>query len=318
MKLNRIAAVTALGIMAAAGTAQAAEMVVGFAQVGSESGWRAAETKTAKLRAHQDKVNLRISDAQQKQENEIKAIRSFVAQGVDGILLAPVVATGWDSVLREARDAKVPVFLLDRQIDTSDPTLYTAAVTSDTVLEGHMIGDHLAKLTNNKCRIVELQGTVGSSPAINRKKGFEEAIAAHPDMKIVRSQSGDFTRSGGKTVMESFIKAEDGGKNICAVFAHNDDMGIGAIQAIKEAGLKPGKDILVVSIDGVPDMFKAMANGEANGTVELSPDMAGPALKALIALKSNGTEPQKWIKTPSTLYTPATAAAEYKRRAPLY
>lgn len=317
MKLNRIAAVAALGVLVGAGSANAAEMVVGFAQVGSESGWRAAETKTAKLRAKQDDVNLRISDAQQKQENEIKAIRSFVAQGVDGILLAPVVATGWDSVLREARDAKVPVFLLDRQIDTSDPSLYTAAVTSDTILEGHMIGDYLAKLTSNKCRIVELQGTVGSSPAINRKKGFEEAIAAHPDMKIVRSQSGDFTRSGGKAVMESFIKAEDGGKNICAVFAHNDDMGIGAIQAIKEAGLKPGKDILVVSIDGVPDMFKAMANGEANGTVELSPDMAGPALKALIALKS-GTQPQKWIKTPSTLYTPATAAAEYKRRAPLY
>ena len=317
MKLNRIAAVAALGVLVGAGSANAAEMVVGFAQVGSESGWRAAETKTAKLRAKQDDVNLRISDAQQKQENEIKAIRSFVAQGVDGILLAPVVATGWDSVLREARDAKVPVFLLDRQIDTSDPSLYTAAVTSDTILEGHMIGDYLAKLTSNKCRIVELQGTVGSSPAINRKKGFEEAIAAHPDMKIVRSQSGDFTRSGGKAVMESFIKAEDGGKDICAVFAHNDDMGIGAIQAIKEAGLKPGKDILVVSIDGVPDMFKAMANGEANGTVELSPDMAGPALKALIALKS-GTQPQKWIKTPSTLYTPATAAAEYKRRAPLY
>lgn len=239
------------------------------------------------------------------------------AQAMDGIFLAPVVATAWDSVLREAKEAKIPVFLLDRQIETSDPTLYTAAITSDTIHEGHMIGNHLAKLTYDKCRIIELQGTVGSSPAINRKKGFEEAIAAHPDMKIVRSQSGDFTRAGGKQVMESFIKAEDGGKQICAVYAHNDDMGIGAIQAIKEAGLKPGKDILVVSIDGAPDMFKAMSEGEADGTVELSPDMAGPAIKALIALKG-GTKPQKWIKTPSSLYTPATAAAEYTRRVPLY
>jgi galactofuranose transport system substrate-binding protein len=221
-------------------------------------------------------------------------------------------------VLREAKQANIPVFLLDRQIETSDPSLYTAAVTSDTVLEGHMIGDYLAKITNNKCRIVELQGTVGSSPAINRKKGFEEAIAAHPDMKIVRSQSGDFTRSGGKQVMESFIKAENNGKDICAVYAHNDDMGIGAIQAIKEAGLKPGKDIKVVSIDGVPDMFKAMADGEANGTVELSPDMAGPALTALIAMKKDNTQPQKWIKTPSKLYTPDTAQAEYDRRKTMY
>jgi ABC-type sugar transport system substrate-binding protein len=314
--------IPAFGVLALlmSGTAAFAAdtLTVGFAQVGSESGWRAAETKVAKQKAQQDNVTLKISDAQQKQENEIKAVRSFVAQGVDGIFIAPVVATGWDSVLREAKDANIPVFLLDRQIETSDPSLYTAAVTSDTVLEGHMIGDYLAKITNNKCRIVELQGTVGSSPAINRKKGFGEAIAAHPDMQIVRSQSGDFTRSGGKQVMESFIKAENNGHDICAVFAHNDDMGIGAIQAIKEAGLKPGTDIKVVSIDGVPDMFKAMADGEANGTVELSPNMAGPAFKALIALKTDHTQPQKWIKTPSTLYTPATAQAEYDRRKPLY
>lgn len=318
MKLNQIAVAAALAVTMGANAHAAGQLVVGFAQVGSESGWRAAETKTSKVRAQQDNIDLKISDAQQKQENEIKAVRSFIAQGVDGILIAPVVATGWDGVLREAKEANIPVFLLDRQIETSDTSLYTAAVTSDTIREGHMIGDYLAGLTHDKCRIVELQGTVGSSPAINRKKGFEEAIAAHPDMKIVRSQSGDFTRSGGKQVMESFIKAEDNGHNICAVFAHNDDMGIGAIQAIKEAGLKPGKDILVVSIDGVPDMFKAMADGDANGTVELSPDMAGPALKALIALKTDKTQPVKWIKTPSTLFTPATAQAEYDRRKSMY
>ena len=163
-----------------------------------------------------------------------------------------------------------------------------------------------------------MQGTVGSSPAINRKKGFDDAIAAHPEMKIIRTQSGDFTRAKGKEVMESFLKAENGGKNICAVYAHNDDMMIGAIQAIKEAGLKPGSDILTISIDAVPDIFKAMADGEANATVELTPNMAGPALDAIIAFKKDGTQPKKWIQTESKLYLPDTAAAEYDARKDLY
>ena len=165
-------------------------------------------------------------------------------------------------------------------------------MTSDTVYEGKVAGEWLAKETGGKCNVVELQGTVGSSPAINRKKGFDQVVAANPGMKIVRTQSGDFTRTKGKEVMESFIKAEGGGKNICAVYAHNDDMAIGAIQAIKEAGLKPGKDIKIVSIDAVPDIFKAMADGEANVTVELTPNMAGPALDALVAFKKDGTAPK--------------------------
>ncbi|MET1028161.1 MAG: substrate-binding domain-containing protein, partial [Dongiaceae bacterium] len=169
-----------------------------------------------------------------------------------------------------------------------------------------------------KCNIVELQGTVGSSPAINRKKGFDEVVAQHPEMKIIRTQSGDFTRAGGKEVMESFIKAENGGKNICAVYAHNDDMMIGAIQAMKEAGLKPGKEIYTISIDSVPDLFKAMADGDANATVELTPNMAGPAFDAIIAYKKNGTVPPKWIQTESKLYLPDTAQAEYDKRKDLY
>ena len=233
---------------------------------------------------------------------------------MDAIFLAPVVATGWDSVLKEAKDAKIPVVLLDRTVDTKDDTLYLTAVTSDTVHEGRVAGEWLVKQTGGKCNVVELQGTVGSSPAINRKKGFDEAIAKAPDVKIVRTQSGDFTRAKGKEVMESFIKAENGGKNICAVYGHNDDMAIGAIQAIKEAGLKPGKDILVVSIDAVPDIFKAMEAGEANATVELTPNMAGPAFDALIAYKEKGTVPPKWIQTESKLYLPDTAKAEFERR----
>lgn len=298
-----------------AGAAGAAELTVGFSQIGSESGWRAAETSVSKIEAEKRGIDLKIADAQQKQENQIKAIRSFIAQGVDAIFLAPVVATGWDEVLEEAKDAEIPVVLLDRTIDTKDDSLYLTAVTSDTVYEGRVAGEYLAKTVGDKdCKILELQGTVGSSPAINRKKGFDEAIAAHPNLKIVRSQTGDFTRTKGKEVMESFIKAENGGKDICAVYAHNDDMQIGAIQALKEAGLKPGKDIVMVSIDAVPDIFKAMAEGEANATVELTPNMAGPAFDAVMAFKKDGTVPPKWIQTESKVYLPDTAAAEYEAR----
>lgn len=287
------------------GSAMADGMVVGFSQIGSESGWRAAETTLTKQQAEKRGVDLKFADAQQKQENQIKALRSFIAQGVDAILVAPVVATGWDEVLEEAKDAEIPVILLDRTVD-ANKDLYMTAVTSDLVHEGKVAGDWLVKTVGDKsCNIVELQGTTGSSPAIDRKKGFEEAIAGHDNLKIVRSQTGDFTRTKGKEVMESFLKAEDGGKNICALYAHNDDMAVGAIQAIKEAGLKPGTDILVVSIDAVPDIFLAMAAGEANATVELTPNMAGPAFDALEAYKKDGTMPPKWIQTESKLYTQA-------------
>ncbi|MCB1885898.1 MAG: ABC transporter substrate-binding protein [Geminicoccaceae bacterium] len=283
--------------------AHAAAETVGFSQIGSESGWRAAETTVTKQQAQDRGIDLKFADAQQKQENQIKAIRSFVAQGVDAILLAPVVETGWDSVLREAKDAEIPVVLLDRTID-GDDSLYLTAVTSDQVYEGKVAGEWLAKAVGDKdCKVMELQGTTGSSPAINRKKGFEEGIAGHDNITIARSQTGDFTRTKGKEVMESFIKAENGGKDICAVYAHNDDMMIGAIQAMKEAGLKPGTDILTASIDAVPDIFKAMADGDANATVELTPNMAGPAFDALDAYMKDGTEPEKWIQTESKLYT---------------
>ncbi|UUP19151.1 galactofuranose ABC transporter, galactofuranose-binding protein YtfQ [Nitratireductor thuwali] len=287
------------------GTSVASATTVGFSQIGSESGWRAAETTVTKKEAEKRGIDLKFADAQQKQENQIKAIRSFIAQGVDAILVAPVVETGWDSVLEEAKDAEIPVILLDRTIKASDD-LYLTAVTSDQVHEGKVAGNWLVEAVGDRdCNIVELQGTTGSSPAIARKKGFEEAIAGSDNLEIIRSQTGDFTRTKGKEVMESFLKSEDGGKNICALYAHNDDMALGAIQAIKEAGLKPGEDILVVSIDAVPDIFKALAAGEANATVELTPNMAGPAFDVLEAYLADGTEPEKWIQTESKLYTQA-------------
>jgi simple sugar transport system substrate-binding protein len=303
-KFKALASATALAASLFAAS-EASALTVGFSQIGSESGWRAAETTVTKQEAEKRGIDLKFADAQQKQENQIKAIRSFIAQGVDAIFVAPVVATGWDDVLQEAKDANIPVILLDRTVD-SDKSLYLTAVTSDLVHEGNVAGKWLVDETKGKdCNIVELQGTTGSSPAIDRKKGFEQAIADAKNLKIIRSQTGDFTRTKGKEVMESFLKAENGGKNICALYAHNDDMAVGAIEAIKEAGLKPGKDILVVSIDAVPDIFKAMAAGESNATVELTPNMAGPAFDALDAFLKDGKEPPKWIQTESKLYTPA-------------
>ncbi|HDX8379259.1 TPA: ABC transporter substrate-binding protein [Aeromonas salmonicida] len=293
------------------GTVYSADMTVGFSQIGSESGWRAAETSVAKTEAEKRGITLKIADAQQKQENQIKAIRSFIAQGVDAIFIAPVVQTGWEPVLQEAKEADIPVFLLDRNITVKDDSLFMTGVAADSVHEGAVAADWLVRQLDGKaCNVVELQGTVGASVALDRKKGFLDTVAKVPTIKIIRTQSGDFTRSKGKEVMESFIKAENNGKNICAVYAHNDDMAIGAIQAIKEAGLKPGQDIKIISIDGVPDIFKAMIAGEANASVELTPNMAGPAFDALLAYKKDGSLPPKHIKTASILFQPDSAQAQ--------
>ncbi|MBR9763046.1 MAG: ABC transporter substrate-binding protein [Rhodobacteraceae bacterium] len=302
MKLKSTLLASAVTLLPVAGLA--ADMTVGFSQIGSESGWRAAETTVTRQEAESRGIDLKFADAQQKQENQIKALRSFIAQGVDAILLAPVVATGWDQVLEEAADAEIPVVLLDRTVD-ADESLYLTAVTSDLVHEGNVAGQWLVdEVAGEECRVVELQGTTGSSPAIDRKTGFEQALDGHDNLEIVRSQTGDFTRSQGKVVMESFLKAE-GGENICALYAHNDDMAVGAIQAIKEAGLAPGEDILIVAIDAVPDAHLAIAQGEMNATIELTPNMAGPALDALEAYLADGTTPPKWIQTESKLYTAA-------------
>ena len=312
--LKKLALGAGLGALMST-TAMADGMVVGFSQIGSESGWRAAETSVTKQEAEARGVDLKFADAQQKQENQIKALRGFIAQGVDAIMIAPVVATGWDEVLGEAKEAGIPVVLLDRGVDAPED-LYLTSIASDQVKEGAVAAQWLVDTVGDKdCAIVELEGTVGSSPAINRKKGFDDVIAQHANFKITRSQTGDFTRSKGKEVMEGFIKAEGGGANICAVYAHNDDMMVGAIQAMKDAGLKPGTDILTVSIDAVPDIFSAMAAGEANATVELTPNMAGPAFDALAKFKADGTMPEKFIITESKLYTQADdPAGEAERR----
>jgi simple sugar transport system substrate-binding protein len=267
---------------------------VGFSQIGAESAWRTAETQSIQDEAKKRGVDLKFADAQQKQENQIKAVRSFIAQKVKAIIIAPVVETGWEQVLRDAKRAKIPVILVDRGINVKDESLYTTLIASDFVAEGRMAGEWLTKKMNGKATIAELQGTPGAAPAIDRKKGFAEAIANSPDMKIVKSQSGDFTRAGGKEVMQAFLKSPEG-KDINAVYAHNDDMALGAIQAIEEAGKKPGVDIIIVSIDGVRGAFEAMAEGKLNCTVECNPLLGPAAFDAVEAALAGKELPKKTI-----------------------
>jgi simple sugar transport system substrate-binding protein len=286
-------------------------LVVGFSQVGAESAWRTAETKSIKTEAKKRGVNLKFADAQQKQANQIKAVRSFVAQRVDVIVIAPVVETGWEPVLRLARRAGIPVILVDRGIKVSDPRLYVTLIASDFVEEGRMAAEWLVKKTGGKANVVQLEGTTGSAPAIDRKTGFEEVVAKHPGVKIIKTQSADFTRAKGKEVMEAFLKAERG--NIDAVYAHNDDMALGAIQAIEEAGLKPGQDIILISIDAVHAAFEAMIAGKLNATVECNP-LLGPTLFDTIEKVVAGQDVPKYIKQVDQLFDQSTAAETIKTR----
>ncbi|NLY91887.1 MAG: ABC transporter substrate-binding protein [Firmicutes bacterium] len=244
-------------------------IVVGFAQVGAESAWRIANSESIIAEAKKRGIELKFVDCQQQQENQIKAIRSFIADKVDVIGFSPVVTTGWDEVLREAKRAKIPVILVDRGVDCQDDSLWVTLIGSDFVEEGRKAARWLAEKMKGKANIVELQGTIGSAPTIDRKKGFEEIIAQYPEMKIIRSKAGDFTRSMGKEVMEEFLEAE--GRNIDALFSHNDDMAIGAIQAIEAYGLRPGTDIIIVSVDAIRAAFEAMIEGKLNCTVECNP-----------------------------------------------
>src|SRR3954465_7303222 len=186
------------------------KIVMGFAQVGAESGWRTANTKSVQESAKAAGIELKFSDAQQKQENQIKAIRSYIQQKVDVIAFSPVVETGWDAVLQEAKRAKIPVILTDRAVDSKDTSLYETFLGSDFIKEGQKAGKWLVDNADSsdvnhdgKINVVQIEGTTGAAPAIDRKTGFEDTIKSDSRIKVIASQTGDFTRDGGKQVMES-------------------------------------------------------------------------------------------------------------------
>lgn len=311
MKLTPWLKAFALLLGFAATVASAAPLKIGFAQTGAESAWRTANSESMKAEAAKRGIDLKFSDGQGKQENQIRALRSFIAQKVDAIVLAPLVETGWDPVLRDAKRAGIPVIITDRSIATTDESLYACFIGSDFLEEGRMAAEWLAKKTGGKGRIVELQGTPGSAPANDRRKAFAEGIAKHPDLKIIDSQSGDFRRTGGKEVMEAFIKKH--GKNIDVLYAHNDDMALGAVQAIEEAGMKPGVDIVIVSIDAVREGVQAVVAGKINCTVECNP-LFGPKVYDTVTKVLAGEKVPRKSYNKDELFDATNAAAALPTR----
>jgi ABC-type sugar transport system substrate-binding protein len=286
---------------AAGGEKTFEDLVVGYAQIGAESEWRTANTASIKEEGEKLNVDLKFSDAQQKQENQIAAIRSYIAEGVDVIGFSPVVETGWETVLQEAKDAGIPVIMVDRRADVPRE-LYATYLGSDFVEEGKKAGNEMNTLLPEGGKLVELVGTVGSAPANDRYTGFRETL--NDNIEIIDSQSGDFTRAKGKEVMEAFLKKY--GDEITALYAHNDDMAIGAIQAIEEYGLKPGEDIKIVSIDAVRGAFEAMIAGKLNVTVECNP-LLGPQFYDLALRAVNGEQLPEWVPSEESVYYPDNA-----------
>jgi len=280
------------------------DLVVGFAQIGAESEWRSANTQSIKEEADRLGIELKFSDAQQKQENQIKAIRSFIAQQVDVIGVSPVVETGWEAVFKEAKAAGIPIILVDRSADVPED-LYVTLLGSDFVEEGRKAGHEMVRLLDGHGKIIELVGTVDSAPANGRYKGFREILQDYPDMEIIASESGDFTKAKGKEVMVALL--EQYGDEANALFAHNDDMAIGAIEAIEEYGLKPGRDIKIVSVDAAEGAFQAMIAGKLNVTVECNP-LLGPEFFELAQKVVDGEEVPKWVPSEETVFYPEDAA----------
>lgn len=315
---NLLAMMYALFLISAAGcagdVADGETVVVGFSQIGAESDWRQANTASIQSYAeeHGERFTLRFSDAQQKQENQIRSIRSFIAQGVDVIAFSPVVETGWEDVLKEAKAAGIPVILVDRQVEVSDESLYVSWIGADFVEEGRRAANWVVENTEGPVQVAELRGTPGSAPANDRREGFAEVIAGHDRVEVVWSQSGNFTRDEGMQAFEAFLNSPEASE-VDVLFAHNDDMALGAIQAIKEAGLKPGEDILVVSIDAVRQAFVAMTQGELNCTVECNP-LIGPQLFELIEKVAAGEDVPRQVFVEEGVFTQENAAELLEQR----
>jgi galactofuranose transport system substrate-binding protein len=301
------------GNAAGGGGGGGGKITLGFSQVGAESGWRTANTKSIQESAAAAGITLKFSDAQQKQENQIKAIRSFIAQKVDVIAFSPVVETGWDGVLQEAKRANIPVILTDRAVDSKDTSLYKTFLGSDFIVEGQKAGQWLVDQYKGKTdpvNIVQLEGTAGSAPANDRKTGFEDVIKSDPKFKVIASQDGDFTRADGKEVMEAILKSN---KDIDVLYAHNDDMALGAIEAIEAAGKKPGVDIKIISVDAVKDGMTALAAGKINFIVECNP-LLGPQLMDLVKKVAAGEQVEPRIKTEETTFDQEAAKAALPER----
>jgi galactofuranose transport system substrate-binding protein len=295
-------------------TAGRPAVVLGFIPVATDGPWSEAFNRSVITAATESNIELRLIDVHRRQENQIEGLRSLITQRVDIIALTPAVETGWDTVLREVRAAGIPVILLDRTIEVSDDSLYVSVIGSDFDEQGRRAARWLIANTGDlsgEIDVVELQGTIGSAPANGRKRGFAEVIGADPRFRIIRSQAADFSREGGKLIMERFLQAE--GDRIRVMFAHNDNMAFGGIEAIENAGLKPGSDILVVSIDGSREALEAMVAGKLNVSVECSP-ILGPVLMTAVRDLAAGRSIPRRIVTQEAVFSRETAARDLPNR----
>ena len=293
--------VCGMSVVPAVGVAAADDTItVGFSQVGAESDWRTANTESMKSTfSEENGYELIFDDAQQKQENQLTAIRNFIQQEVDYILLAPVTETGWDTVLQEAKDADIPVIIVDRMVDVSDDSLYTTWIGTDSLLEGRKAAEWLNAYTTAKgidakdVNIVDIQGTIGSTAQIGRSKGLEEGVD-HYGWNLLAQQSGEFTQAKGQEVMESMLKQYD---NINVVYCENDNEAFGAIDAIEAAGKTVGSDIangeiMVISFDTTNAGLTDTLAGKITCDVECNP-LHGPRAEELIKALEAGEEVEK-------------------------
>ena len=298
-------------LVLSAGSAMA--ITVGFTQIGQESDWRTANTDDMIKAVDAEGWTMLYDDAQQQQAKQVAALRSFITQGVDYILFTGVVATGWDEVLKEVNEAEIPLILMDRMPDCIDDIEYAGAFGGDFVEEGRRMAfwtiNYLESVGrgDEEVNVVILEGTTGADAATGRSNGIMEVLDAQTNLKVIASQTGDFTPAGGQAVMESFLKAHD---KIDVLLAQNDGMAMGAIEAIKAAGKVPGKDIIIVGCDAVKTAYDAIVAGEMNATIECTP-LYSSAVIPLIKELEAGKEWDRTIVHPDEFGYDATGGIPY-------
>jgi ABC-type sugar transport system substrate-binding protein len=276
-------------------------LVVGFVQAGTDSGWREANTRDIHQAFEEAGIDLVFTDAQGQQEAQVAAVRELIAQRVDVIALSPVVETSWDAVLTEAKDAGIPVVLTDRGVDARRNSLYASFLGSDFATQGERAGQWVVDQFGEAdlVQIVELQGTSGSAPANDRAKGFRDVIGGQLSFEFLSSRAGDFSRESGRQLMEEALRAFP---NVDLVYAHSDEMGLGAIDAMEAFNITPGRDIALVTVDGSAAGLQALADGKINFIVESSP-LVGEQLVNIVTALAEGEKVARRVLTDETTFT---------------
>lgn len=292
---------------------QEKNIIVGFSQIGAESEWRTCNTENIMQAANEAGIQVIYSNAEQKQENQIKAIRSFIVYQVDVIVFCPIVQDGWDNVLQEAKDANIPVIVVDRKIRTKDNSLYAGYIGTDSLEEGRNAGKFLLKKYKNApgpVNIMELYGTIGSSVSEGRNQGFHEIIDKDPRFSVVYTESGDFLRSRGKEIAENICSSSPAGtltangKTIHAIYSHNDQMTLGFLGILDSYKIKSGKDVTMITIDAEQSAIDELCRGKINCVIECNPKMGAQVMDFVKALTSGKP-------IPAVTYVPETVFTEY-------